>query len=145
MTVIDMSGVTEFDPFVLAWMAPAAYAIVAVWGFLARLGPPKRPFGEWLDGPFDSVRRFFIFMLSATVLAVAMTAVAWLVEVTVWGNTASEQAVFRSEVSRLYGISLPVDFELDSESVGVGTDADGNNVIFRYVDETGTLEFPGEW
>lgn len=150
MAVIDMSGVAEFDPFVVTWMPPAAYIIVAVWGYLARLNPQRRnrtlaSYARKIDGPFDSVRTFFVFMGNATLLAVGMTGIALLVELSVWDATQTEQAVFRSEVSRIYDIDLSAKFELDSESVGVGTDADGKNVIFRYDEETGTLEFPGEW
>lgn len=146
--VIDMSGVTEFVPFVTMWAAPVMFLTVAVWGTIRRRpgsSSHRARFTGPKDGPFDSVTTFAVFMANAALGAALLTGLVLLFEWLWWDSTLSESAVFSSEISRVYGISLHEDSSLDETGVGVGIDEEGRNVIFRYDEESGALIFPEEW
>lgn len=97
------------------------------------------------DSAHSTAFHFFKRMGLSIVGAVLLSAIACLAEMLVWDSTANIDRVLKNEVQRVYGIGFDGDSTFDLNTAGVGTDADGNQVIVRYNRETNELETVATW
>ena len=135
--MIDLSAARELVPF---W-APLIFLGL----FVVTSGSVLWVYRDDRDSAHSTAFYFFKRMGLSLLAAVLFSGLALGVETAVWDSTANIHKVLKSEVQRVYGIGFDSDSTFDLYTAGVGTDADGSQVIVRYNRETNELETVASW
>lgn len=135
--MIDLSGARELVPF---W-TPLIFLVL----FVVISGAVLWIFKDERESAHSDASYFFKRMGLSLLFTVLFSGFALGAETAVWDSTANIHKVLKSEVQRVYGIGFDSDSTFDLYTAGVGTDADGNQVIVRYNRETNELETVAAW
>lgn len=135
--MIDLSSARELTLFWTPLVFLALFVIISggvLWGYRDESDPAH-----------GSAFYFFKRMGLSIVFAALLSGIACFAEMLVWDSTANVHKVLKSEVQRVYGIGFDSDSAFDLYTAGIGTDADGNQVIVRYNRDTNELETVATW